>query len=441
MHVTPDKTASFMPISDILTNPYIGFVSFQHFRGEKCFSPATEGWMKEFYPLYPGAVEEEGWHPDTTVAYIRICWKDFEPEDGVYDFAFTDRIFESSKAHGQTLMMRLMPHTTRCEQDIPAWLAEKIPHPERPVDARVKDSPADPLFYSRFARAVRVFGARYDEDPVLSAMDVSLCGAWGEGHNFDFLPEESVQMLADAFLDAFQRTPLIGQICSPTLINRMRKKRPVGYRCDCLGDMNHHMIRYYPRSIARMNDAWMTAPVAFESCWVMNHWLEMGWDIDYIIEQSLKWHISTFNAKYTSCPTEWEPQIQKWLLRMGYRFAPRLIEFPSVFRAGDLATFGMWMENRGVAPLYNRIPFSLRFRSESGQNDVILETGLDALKWLPGDSFETFTVGIPAEIRPGRYRLQLGLSDREKSTPAVALASDMEKDGRFYTVSSVDVQE
>ena len=34
-----------------------------------------------------------------------------------------------------------------------------------------------------------------------------------------------------------------------------------------------------------------------EVCWVMQHWLDKGWDVNYIIDQSLKWHISSFNGK------------------------------------------------------------------------------------------------------------------------------------------------
>ena len=59
------------------------------------------------------------------------------------------------------------------------------------------------------------------------------------------------------------------------------------------------MFDYYPEGIIEfgMQDAWKKAPVSLEICWVMKAWKNKGWDMDYIIDQSLKWHISSFNAK------------------------------------------------------------------------------------------------------------------------------------------------
>ena len=78
--------------------------------------------------------------------------------------------------------------------------------------------------------------------------------------------------------------------------------RDVGWRVDCLGDLGGfsptwcHMCDYYPQAIINfgMNDAWKKAPVTLEVCRVMQHWKDRGWDIDYIIDQSLKRHIATF---------------------------------------------------------------------------------------------------------------------------------------------------
>ncbi|MBQ8508934.1 MAG: hypothetical protein IJ493_03405 [Clostridia bacterium] len=71
-------------------NPYIGFVSFQHFCGEKLYSDTIvrpeanmcETKNVECYPIPDGVAEndrEQGFYPDTTVAYIRVLWKEIEP--------------------------------------------------------------------------------------------------------------------------------------------------------------------------------------------------------------------------------------------------------------------------------------------------------------------------------------------------------------------------
>ena len=47
--------------------------------------------------------------------------------------------------------------------------------------------------------------------------------------------------------------------------------------------------RHLPAEDRRDARCLKRAPVSFE-VWVVYHWLDMGWDIDYTIEQSLKWH-------------------------------------------------------------------------------------------------------------------------------------------------------
>lgn len=86
-----DTTTSFNYKREEGLNPYIGFVSYQHFRDEKLYSDCivrpennrTETEAFECYPV-PDDVEEngreQGYHPDSTEVYIRALWKEFEPE-------------------------------------------------------------------------------------------------------------------------------------------------------------------------------------------------------------------------------------------------------------------------------------------------------------------------------------------------------------------------
>ena len=80
-------------------NPYIGFTSFQHFRNDELYSDLivkpennmTETEHVECYPV-PDYVEEkgraQGYYPDSSVVYIRILWKEFEPRECEYNYAF-----------------------------------------------------------------------------------------------------------------------------------------------------------------------------------------------------------------------------------------------------------------------------------------------------------------------------------------------------------------
>ena len=174
----------------------------------------------------------------------------------------------------------------------------------------------------------------------------------------------------------------------------------VGYRGDCLGDSKEgsrylgdfkdfdsgswsHMFDLYPRQIicSGVQDAWKKAPVSFEVCWVVRHWLDMGWDIDYIIDRSLKWHISTFNAKSSPIPAVWKSKVDGWLKKMGYRLALRRFTYQEAVYAGGRLEYTCWLENTGVAPCYK--PFKFAFRLKSDSFTRTFTTDADIRQWLP----------------------------------------------------------
>lgn len=431
----------FSTTEELLNNPYIGFTSFQHFRGEKLFSDCatTEGWTKEHYPVYDWVEEngrEQGYYPDTEIAYFRILWRDFEKCEGAYDYTLTDEIFKKAEEKNQSVMLRIMPHTTRQNEDVPDWLREYIDCPLRPDSERKKDSPKDSLFLKKFACAVEALGNRYDGRESFYAMDISLTGAWGEGHGYYEFSEDDIRLLVDTYLKAFKKTHLLGQVCAPELVNYANKTRPVGFRADGLGE-TQHMGYYLPKNIFNIKDVWRKAPVSFETFWYLTEWKNQGWDIDYIIEQSLKWHVSSINAKSSTIPYEWKDKIEAWLKKIGYRFAIRFAEYPESAKAGDKLEINLWIENIGVAPIYNKLPFTLRLRNQD--SNIEFKTDIDARKWMPGDTMEEFLIELPNKILSGRYVLECRLGGG--NFPIVKFAFDTEcTDDGYYRLADILVE-
>lgn len=429
-------------------NPYIGFMSFQHFDGEALYSDLvvrpenkyTETEHVECYPV-PEYVEEkgreEGYYPKTSIVYIRILWKEFEPKRGEYNYAFMQDILDKAKAHGQSLIFRLMAHSTRACDDVPDWLKELIPCPERPEGERVKDSPTDPLFLELFQKAVRALGERFDDDPAFDTIDISLPGSWGEGHNLHLYSEESLQALTDTYTEVFKKTRLIGQVTRPELIESANKKTelPIGYRGDGLGEPKH-LFETYPAKMERFGDAWKTAPVSFEAYWWLGEWKRKNWDIDEIINTTLSWHISSFNAKSLPVPLEWKDRVDYWISRMGYHFSIDYFKFPKCAAPGETVTLKLGIENIGVAPIYRKIPLYVRFSGPAGMFET--ETDVDIRKWLPGKNAERIPVSLPSSMKPGTYKIEIGIFN--EVNPLIYLCTDAVRDGSFYTVGEFEIK-
>ena len=326
-------------------NPYIGFTSYQHFRGEPIYSDSivkpennlTETEAFECYPIPENVPQnglQEGFYPDCTIAYIRVLWKEFEPEEGLYNYDLIDGILRKAEKVGQKVMFRLLPHSTRASDDVPEWLKLIIPCPERPAKAREKKSPTDPRYLIYLSRAIRAIGERFDTDETLEYMDISLTGAWGEGsHRGDFR-DEDLYRLMDVYVESFKQTQLIGQLTAPDLLKYVNQSKYTAWRADGIGQPRLLKDVFMPRAMA-MPAYWEKAPVSLESYWWLGEWKRQGWCIEDIIEATLGWHISSFNAKSLPIPLEWKEQVQYWIDRMGYHFRPVKFEMPAKAFRGD----------------------------------------------------------------------------------------------------------
>jgi len=436
-------------IDDVLLNPGTGFTTFQRFNGDRLNEGLgwTEGFPIEYQP-FTGSLTNQN-HPLTTIAYFRVYWKFVEPEPGAYRWDMLDKALATARERGQTLMLRIAPYGTGPDKDVPSWYRALVAGSDWEKNLPVEKwrvHPENPLYLKHFGKLIRELGVRYDGHPDLELVDVSIVGAWGEGAGSEQLTEPTRRGLLDCYLDSFPRTPLVLQLQDERATRYALGKRPVGWRVDCLGDMGgfsktwSHMNDYYPQELIRtgMQEAWRTAPVTMEACWVMQYWKNQGWDIDHIIEESLKWHISSFNAKSSAVPADCWPQVNRWLKKMGYRFVLRKFTYPATVQSQGKLTFTSWWENKGVAPCYRKFPLALRLKG--AQRTEVLLTDADVTNWLPGDNLFDSAVTVPAELPPGQYELEMALLDPQTKQPKIRLAIAGRGAEGWYALGRIEVR-
>ncbi len=90
-------------IDEVLTNPGIGFMTFQRFNGDalNVAKRWTEG-EPIVYQEFDGNVENKD-YPLTTIAYFRIYWKFIEPQMGKYRWDLIDKALKTARERGQSL--------------------------------------------------------------------------------------------------------------------------------------------------------------------------------------------------------------------------------------------------------------------------------------------------------------------------------------------------
>ena len=176
-------------------------------------------------------------------------------------------------------------------------------------------------YLEQWGGLIREFARRYDDHPLLETIDVTYIGPWGEGAG-KCSPEQCARFAALWQEPSENAAP--GHAERRT--NESRARDRLGAARRLFGDLKapgshdvqrqlscNHMYESYPAGVwvCGATDVWKTAPVHFETCGVPMHWYNGGynafegkpaWDIDFILEQGLKYHTTYFMPKYAALP-------------------------------------------------------------------------------------------------------------------------------------------
>jgi len=429
-------------IQDVLVNPGMGITTFQRFNGQALNPPHTWSERGPISELQDAVPKPE--FPDTSIAYLRWYWSTIEPERGKFHWEIIDRALGEAQRHGQRLAIRLMPYSDR--DPLPSWYRDSgARRANKPTD---KDGNiwqpdfSDPLYLKYWGEVVSEAGKRYDGNPILDSVDLSSVGYWGEGWSNYMPPFEAQRPLIDIWLHAFRHTTLLMNFDEPEAL-AYGTQQGAGWRLDCLGDMrprHPEMLDVYPEQVARtgIEDVWKQRPVSLETCGTPAGWARDGFDVTYILNQALRWHVTSVNVKSSAIPPQWHAQFDDFEKRMGYRFVLRRLEYPKAITAGSMMPVHMWWLNAGVAPIYR--DYWLAVQLQSGNKEAVLRVPADVKKWLPGDAVVDDSLYIPGDLAAGTYRLRVALLDPRTGNPAIRLAIEGRQPDGWYDLGSIVVE-
>jgi hypothetical protein len=433
-------------IRDILTNPGMGITTFQRFNGQALNSPLqwSERGPEVKLPQAPAAPD----FPETSISYCRWYWDTIEPEPGKFRWDIVDLAIEEARAHGQTLAIRLMPYSNH--DPLPAWYRNsgaRRANKDSDKDGKIwQPDFTDPLYLKYWGELVTEAGKRYDGNPYLDSVDISSVGYWGEGWS-PYMPDFSFQKpLIDLWLNAFQKTLLLMNFDEPTALT-YGTQHGAGWRLDCLGDMRPgpgpyipaEMLEIYPQQVVRsgIQEVWQQRPISLESCGTPSSWKKDGYDVDYILDQALRWHVSSVNVKSSPIPAEWKPAFERLQKMMGYRFVLRRLEYPHAVKPGDMMPVHMWWLNAGVAPVYR--DYSLAIQLRSAKDTAIIRLPVEVRKWLPGDAVFDGTLYVPTTLPEGNYDFRVAMLDPRTGEPAIRFAIQGRSADGWYDMGSISV--
>ncbi|MGH8402704.1 MAG: DUF4832 domain-containing protein, partial [Gammaproteobacteria bacterium] len=435
-------------ISSVLVNPGMGIETFQRFNGDALNQGLT--WSEEgpTTTLEPAAHRPD--FPGSSISYCRWFWETLEPKPGEIHWEIVDKALKQAREHHQDLAIRLMPYDEN--HPLPEWYRNsgtRRANKATDADGAIwQPDFSDRLYLRYWGALVRAAGERYDGNPWLDSVDISTVGYWGEGWSH-YMPAFVYQKrLLDVYLDAFKRTPLLMNFDEPQAL-AYGVSHGGGWRLDCWGDMGmlqgeqksrtSEMLDIYPEQIVRtgIQDAWQRSPVSLESCGVPGSWLKRGYDVDYILNQALRWHVSSVNIKSSAIPAIWKEKFEVFEKKMGYRLMLRRLKYPKSVEPGAMMPVETWWLNAGVAPVYR--DYTLAIQLYSPNASAVIRTPADVRKWLPGDAVFDGTVYVPTRLPPGTYRFRMALLDPRTGQPAIQLANEGRQPDGWYDMGAIVV--
>lgn len=473
-----------------IANPHRGTTTFQMLQGDETY-PAfitsdTHGPLA--FPKAGPVRDNMKYIARTTLAYCRWPWSWLEPRKGEFKWALVDRTLRAAHRRGQTVQMRFQPYTMRVNSsgrgtpplqlsynadefgvarghraatrfppqgsvNVPDWYWDRGGKwiDAGPLAPKEPDG-NDPHWIKHFGDFIRAFARRYDGHPDIESIDLVYGGFWGEGGGN--CSAKTAANLADVYIDGFRRTPLLAMLGTPGCVHAAkaasRTGRAIGWRADSFGDLHlgnspelpshlswNHMLDVYPREIqlCGVKDAWKTAPVTMETSGNVATWVMDGYDLDRIIEEGYRFHMSVFVPKSVFFPESTMDRLVAFDRKIGYRFVLRQMLLPLDARPDTKIVIETFIDNIGCAPIYR--PYKLALRFKQGKRCEVVHFSQDIRAWLPGHHWFREALPLPTVFERGEVKVALGIVD-EANVPRVWFAIDAQTDCGWHPLTSMD---
>lgn len=410
--------------------------------------------------LAPWANEQKITQPHTLV-YADLTWREFEPEEGVYEFAAFEKENQLARwrAEGKRVVFRFVTDVPGAEShmDIPDWLFQKIDGDGEFYDNEYGKgfSPdyANPIFLKYHGLAVKALGDRYGGDGFFAFVEMGSLGHWGEWHEYPDLmqlpPENIRNLYVLDYVKAFPNIYLLMR--RPFTIARDLN---LGLYNDMTGDFDattgwiNWIDRggdYLPNesnTLVPMPNGWKAAPIGGEQAPTVSDEQMYGSDLTTTL-QLLKQSHTTFigpGGPYDIIPGgPLQGGIDEVLSTIGYRLQIDKVELPVVVRYEKSIQIKIGFLNKGIAPFYYNWEVLLYLFDKDGKLRGTYPLPMNIKEVLPGGIYHV-SFDLPVrDLDDGKYTIGVAIIDPLTGKPGVKLANQSDRGDLIQEIGSFEV--
>ena len=411
----PLTTQQFTQHNEVLKNPLIGF------------APNAQ---------YPDSVG------DSTLVYVGLTWKDWEPEKGRYDTARVEQLFSMNRwrQENRRLVFRFICDypTEEKHLDIPEWLYEETGDGAWYSTSYGKGySPnyANGYLIERHRLAMEALGAYLGKDSFVAYVQLGSVGHWGEWHVniYEGLPplpgEEIISAYVLPYLSAFPNSKLMMRRpfswvseYGMGVYNDM-----AGHKADTLkwlnwiaeGGVYDAPLEDWP--IVAVPEVWNRAPIGGEFTNYISLETMLGPSLPETLSLLSQSHMTFIGPKIPRTGGNQDitdSAVNAVLNTLGYRFIFSEATIDSSV-SGQISV-GLGWENVGAAPLYWDWPVYIYLLGADG---VILQkqqVDFALTSLLPGGAASTTTQLTLEQSLPAGTKIGVGIEDPVTGRPCIA---------------------
>jgi hypothetical protein len=400
-------------------------------------------------------------------SYVRVTWRELEPQRDQYDFSVLDRALAAASARGGRLGFRIISADGGHGSAVPPYLMDLMPSGfwfDYAASGTVNTYAPDwnsQNYLDRAAALVNQLGAQYDRDPRLGFVDIGLYGDFGEWHVFRWpynsapsaatpITPNNAHSVIDMHLRAFPHKHLFMPSSDEESTRYALALSPaIGWRNDCLGTANLGGLLEQPGIVDAVRDRWKTAEVIAEYCRV-----EPGSGrFQRAVGQVASFHISQISdgnvAAWDSFSEAEKAQFLQAGRESGYRFVLDQFRVPATAMPGQSVSLVTSWSNIGVAPAYDPWNATVVLRDPASSQIVWKGVlGVDFERLLPtqdsvsgADAPVTIQdrFDLPVTLPAGQYQLSLTIEDPSGYYRPLALAIDGRRADGSYPIGTLSV--
>jgi hypothetical protein len=408
----------------------------------------------------PWANVDESAQPHTLV-YADLTWREFEPREGVLDFAaFEDKQqLARWRREGKRVVFRFVldKPDDDASVDIPDWLFDKINGDGEFYDNQYGKgfSPnySNPILMKYHRLAIKALGDRYGKDGFFAFVELGSLGHWGEWHTspeLKQLPPENIRDLYVLdYMDAFPGTQLLMR--RPFTIAR---KLSLGLYNDMTGSVRDTTEwlgwiqsggDYLPNetnTVVPMPDGWEKAPVGGEQAPTLSNEELYATNLETtlrLLKESHTTFIGPGGPYKIQTTSSLQAGLDQVMSTIGYRLYIAKAEMPLVVKFGRDIKVKLSFSNAGIAPFYYNWQTVMYLFDESGKTIETFPLTMDLREILPDRMTEvSFTLPVSA-LENGKYSLGFAIIDPLTGKPGVKLANESARQDLIQMVGTFEI--